>query len=176
MIALYLLTNYSKESNYDSEKKGCSIDIKNENKIYKSIYNLRFQEEKKYENLGYYHPSDIFVFQNEINLAKSHGIYGFAFYYFWNYEKTFIDKPLELFLNYKNIDFHFLLIFAYNNSSFSRNLDKNKTKTLINEGEYFNNWEIKFIKDIKKFMIDKRYIRINFYIIKIKLDCFFEMG
>ena len=162
ILALYLPANYCYENSNVSENRYSTSNIKKEIKIYQRHDKSRISGKNKFGNLGYYKLSDIFMFQNQINLAKSHGIYGFAIYYYWNYKKILLEKPLELFLKNKNIDFHFLLIFENKISNFTRKVDEGKKKSLINaEENNNNNWAIKFIKDIKKFMIDKRYIRIN---------------
>ena len=49
------------------------------------------------------------VIKKRIELAKSHGIYGFGIYYYWFSGKRLLEKPLDLFLNNKDIDFKFLL-------------------------------------------------------------------
>ena len=49
--------------------------------------------------------------EEDINFAKSHGIYGFAFYYiFINENNSYIDN-LKIILNNKYLKIHFLLIF-----------------------------------------------------------------
>ena len=63
--------------------------------------------------LGYYYLNNSDVLMKQIQLAKSHGIYGFAIYYYWFSGKTLLEKPLNLFLLNKNINFHFLLIFYF---------------------------------------------------------------
>ena len=130
---LSFITNISKNYLYKYHEN-CSLDI--------------IKEENKFEK-----------FQNVINLAKSHGIYGFAIYYQWFDEKKFIDKNLELFLNSKNVDFKFMLILENKNLNFIKNLEKRQNADI---NEILNNDSLKeFINDIKKFMIDERYIKIN---------------
>ena len=58
----------------------------------------------------------------------------------------------------KNINFHFLLIWA--NENWSRRWDGSNSDILIKQ-EYKPNDPINFIKDIKKYVNDKRYIRID---------------
>ena len=98
------------------------------------------------------------VIQKQINLAKSHGIYGFGIYYYWFSGKRLLESPLDLFLNNKNLDFKFLLIWA--NENWTRRWNGLNKKILIKQ-EYNDNDPINFIIDIKKYLIDKRYIKIN---------------
>ena len=108
---------------------------------------------KYYENYSL----DIEKFQNMINLAKSHGIYGFAIYYQCLFENKILEKNLKLFLNNRKVDFKFMLIL--DNKNFIESLKKNQ-KADINK--IFNNdLFTEFINDIKEYMIDEKYIRIN---------------
>ena len=88
------------------------------------------------------------IIQKQVKLAKSHGIYGFAIYYYWSIDKIFFEKPLKIILENKNIDFPFFLVWKNknysNNNIFNMTLESNK-----------------FIDDIKLYIIDVRYIKIN---------------
>ena len=52
-----------------------------------------------YGYLGYYDLSDLKTIEKQINLAKSHGIYGFGIYYYWFSGKQLLEKPINLFIN-----------------------------------------------------------------------------
>ena len=108
--------------------------------------------------MRYYELINFEVIQKQINLAKSHGIYGFGIYYYWFSGKRLLESPLDLFLNNKNLDFKFLLIWA--NENWTRRWNGLNKKILIKQ-EYNYNDPINFIIDIKKYLIDKRYIKIN---------------
>ena len=92
--------------------------------------------------------TNIEKFNNDINLAKSHGIYGFFFYYYFEPEKELFNEPLDIIIDNKNIDINFLLIYKYEN--------KNK----LNNHQLLNNHS-KFILNIKKYLNDERYINID---------------
>ena len=62
----------------------------------------------KFGYLGYYDLTDINSIKIQIKLAKSHGIYGFGIYYYWFSGKQLLEKPINLFIKYADIDFHFL--------------------------------------------------------------------
>ena len=108
--------------------------------------------------LGYYDLTDLEVIKKQVDLAKSHGIYGFGIYYYWFSGKRLLEKPLDLFLNNKDIDFKFLLIWA--NEDWTRRWNGYEGKILIKQ-EYKKSDPYDFIKDIKKYIIDERYIKIN---------------
>ena len=93
------------------------------------------------------------VVNKQIKLAKSHGIYGFAIYYYWFSGKTIFDKPLNVI--YKNENkFHYMLIWK------NEKVINENNETILEE-KYEKNDSEKFIKDIKKYLIDKLYIRTN---------------
>ena len=96
--------------------------------------------------------------KKQIELAKSHGIYGFGIYYYWFSGKTLLEKPLLILLKNKDIDFNFLLIWA--NENWTKKWD-GKDKDILIKQEYRKDDPENFIKDIKKYLIDRRYIKIN---------------
>ena len=102
--------------------------------------------------------TDLEVIKKQVELAKSHGIYGFGIYYYWFSGKRLLEKPLDLFLNNKDIDFKFLLIWA--NEDWTRRWNGYEGKILIKQ-EYKKSDPYDFIKDIKKYIIDEKYIKIN---------------
>ena len=108
--------------------------------------------------LGYYELTNIDVLIKQIKLAKSHGIYGFGIYYYWFSGKILLDKPLNLLLMNKDIHFHFLLIWA--NENWTRRWD-GRDKDILIKQEYKKEDPEKFINDIKKYLIDKRYIKFD---------------
>ena len=56
------------------------------------------------EYLGYYDCRDEEMVSKQVELAKSHGIYGFGIFYYWFSGKRFLDKTADLFLE---LIFHF---------------------------------------------------------------------
>ena len=112
----------------------------------------------KINYLDYYNLTNISVIKKQVELAKSHGIYGFAIYYYWFSGKKLLEKPLEIYLNDKSINFHFLLIWA--NENWTRKWDGRDKEVLIKQ-EYRDKDPELFINDIKKYIIDYRYIKIK---------------
>jgi len=108
--------------------------------------------------LGYYDLSEIKTIENQIRLAKSHGIYGFGIYYYWFSGKKVLQKPINIFLKHSYIEFHFLLIWA--NENWTKRWNGGDKEILIKQ-EYNSNDPENFIRDIKKYIIDKRYIKID---------------
>ena len=113
-------------------------------------------DEKGY--LGYYYLTNADIIKKQVKLAKSHGIYGFGIYYYWFSGKKLLEKPLDIYLENKDINFPFLLIWA--NENWSRKWNGGDQSILIKQ-EYKENDPEDFIKDIKKYLVDQRYIKIN---------------
>ena len=86
------------------------------------------------------------VILKQVNLARNHGIYGFAINYIFNYTEKIYDNILNIFLNINKINFPFLI--NWKNDNFI--LINNRSKELVN-----------FIKTIKKYLISEIYIKIN---------------
>ena len=92
--------------------------------------------------------SNIETIYNYINLAKSHGIYGFCIYYYCEPQKEIFNNPLDIIIDNKDLDINFFI--TWNN-------DKNLTDKnilLINE-------QLKFLFNLKKYINDERYIKIE---------------
>ena len=81
--------------------------------------------------------------KKNINLAKSHGIYGFAFYFSF-FDKNISYNPLDIIIKNKNIKINFCLIL----------------KDQIKSDKIFFNLSNLF-EYIKKYIEDERYIKFN---------------
>ena len=93
------------------------------------------------------------LIKKQIKLAISHGIYGFGIYYYWLSGNIILNKALNII--YKStIKFHFMLIWK------NEILTNDNNNILLKEKYEKNNPE-RFIEDIKKYLLDGRYIRIN---------------
>lgn len=109
-------------------------------------------------DVGFYDLTHDDVMYRQIELAKNYGIGGFAFYYYWFSGKKLMDKPLNNFLNNKELDFPFCIHWA--NESWSKSWDGSGKELLIKQE--FNRADFKpFAEDLFRYFKDKRYIRIN---------------
>ncbi|MFO7673904.1 MAG: glycoside hydrolase family 99-like domain-containing protein [Lutibacter sp.] len=96
--------------------------------------------------------------EQQISMAKSFGIYGFCFYYYWFGEKTLLEKPLKIFLENKHLDINFCLCWA--NENWTRRWDGQESDILIAQ-KHSDQDDYAFIENISKYLNDQRYIRIN---------------
>ena len=158
-IAFFLPQFHSIKENDKWWGKGFTewTNVKKSRPLFEGHYQPRIPIEKK-KYLGYYKLTNPKILKKQVELAKSHGIYGFGFYYYWFSGKTLLEKPLLIFLKNKDIIFKFLLIWA--NENWTRTWD-GKEKSILIKQRYNKNDPSKFIKDIKKYIIDKRYIKID---------------
>ena len=104
-------------------------------------FNQYFKKISKIENSSI---DEIII--KQVDLAKNHGIYGFAINYIFGYKDKIYENVLNIFLNNKIINFPFLL--NWKNENFK--LIKNLNVELSN-----------FMKNIKKYLVSKHYININ---------------
>ena len=92
------------------------------------------------------------IIKKQIELAKSHGLYGFAINYNGNYDKYEMDSLLDIFNN-NEIHFHFFLILEDDNF--------NKLIENINNQEFKEEYFETIVNNIKKFIMFPNYIKIN---------------
>ncbi|UWZ78167.1 glycoside hydrolase family 99-like domain-containing protein [Geoalkalibacter halelectricus] len=98
------------------------------------------------------------ILPRQAALAKSYGLSGFCFYFYWFGGKTLLEHPIELFLENKDIDFEFCLCWA--NENWTKTWDGLERDILIAQNHSPED-DIDFIAHIKKYLSDPRYVRIE---------------
>jgi lipopolysaccharide biosynthesis protein len=109
-------------------------------------------------DLGFY---DLRIEENieeQIRLAKSHGIYGLCLYYYWFSGEKLLEKPVESIMKHKEWDFNFMICWA--NENWTKRWDGYDNDIIIAQ-KYLEDDAINFIKDVEHILLDPRYIRYN---------------
>jgi GT2 family glycosyltransferase len=108
--------------------------------------------------LGYYDLSDGDVLQRQADLARSHGIFGFCFYYYWFAGKVLLDLPIRRMVETGQPDFPFCLCWA--NENWTRRWDGRDGHVLIAQ-DHTPEDDLGFIKRIEPILLRKNYIRVE---------------
>lgn len=96
--------------------------------------------------------------RRQIELAKMYGVYGFSFYYYWFDGERLLEKPLEMFLENKDLDFPFSICWA--NENWTKRYDGTNADVLMEQKNSVDSY-CDVIKDIGRFLSDSRYITID---------------
>lgn len=108
--------------------------------------------------LGFYDLRVPEVMEQQVKLAKEHGISGFCYYYYWFDGRRLLEKPLEMMLSSKRIDMPFCLCWA--NENWTRRWDGSDDEVIVSQNVSPESWP-RFIDALMPYMEDERYIRIN---------------
>lgn len=98
------------------------------------------------------------VQQQQIDLARNYGIYGFCYHFYWFDGKRLLEKPLNNILQDKSLNFPFCICWA--NENWTRRWDGLENEVLMKQS-YSKGYALEFIKDIEHMLKDSRYIRVN---------------
>lgn len=109
-------------------------------------------------DLGFYDLSDGEVLRRQSDLARSSGIDGFCFYYYWFDGTRVLEKPLELLLADTSINMPFCLIWA--NENWTRTWDGAESDIILQQS-YNEENDASLVRDWARHMNDARYIKLN---------------
>ncbi len=111
-------------------------------------------------NDNYYDQSHIETLRWQIDLAKSHGVYGFCHYHYWFDGKQLLETPTNLMLANKDLDMPFCLSWA--NETWSKRWDGRDHHILIKQTHppVKERWKLHFDYLIKAWS-DDRAIKVE---------------
>lgn len=127
----------------------------------KQFFSWQYQPRKPYKD-NYYDLDKGFkeTMSWQIQIAKEHGVEGFCFYHYWfENGKKLMEKPIENFLNDKNLNMPFCLSWA--NEPWTRAWD-GKSKQILMPQAYGDKEEwIQHFEYLLDFFRDDRYIKVD---------------
>ncbi|MCQ2796662.1 MAG: glycoside hydrolase family 99-like domain-containing protein [Bacilli bacterium] len=117
-----------------------------------------YQPRAPHKDIGYYCLKNVSTLKQQAEMLRKHNINGLIFYYYWFSGKELMETPLNLLLKNPEINLNFCLCWA--NENWTRAWDGENKKILIKQ-EYNIIDAVNFIRQISKYLKDKRYIKIN---------------
>ncbi|MBK7334273.1 MAG: glycoside hydrolase family 99-like domain-containing protein [Betaproteobacteria bacterium] len=108
--------------------------------------------------LGYYDLTDPRVADAQAALARSHGVHGFCYYYYWFNGKRLLERPLEEMVARGTPDFPFCVCWA--NENWTRRWDGLDSDVLM-EQRYDLDDSVHLFDEFARLFRDPRYIRVG---------------
>ncbi|MFA5114051.1 MAG: glycoside hydrolase family 99-like domain-containing protein [Candidatus Margulisiibacteriota bacterium] len=108
--------------------------------------------------LGYYDLRSAQVRENQAQLAREYGIYGFCYYHYWTMGKMMLALPLREMLASGKPDFPFCL--CWGNHNWTRRWDGLEEEMLLKQ-EYSPADDLNHINYLLPIFADRRYIRVD---------------
>lgn len=109
-------------------------------------------------DLGFYNLLNVDTFKRQIELANLYGVYGFCFDWYWFSGKRTMEKPVDLFLNHKELDIHFCINWCTENWTA---LWDGEDQSMIFEQKLERGDDEKIFADLLPLFADERYIKID---------------
>ncbi len=123
-----------------------------------SLFPGHYQPREPHQDIGYYDLADVEVLKKQADLAKRHGIRGFAFYHYWFHGRRLLGKPVDMLLANPDIDIEFCVCWA--NETWSKRWDGKDHHILVQQKHSAQD-DIRFIEFLAPYFRDRRYVRVN---------------
>ncbi len=110
-------------------------------------------------NDNYYDLSDVSVQKWQVDLAKKYGVYGFCMYHYWFNGHLLLEKPINQYLQHKELDLPFC--FSWANEYWTNGWVSSENKILMSHD---NNDESDWVDHFNYFLPffkDDRYIKLD---------------
>jgi lipopolysaccharide biosynthesis protein len=108
-------------------------------------------------DMGFYDLRLDLIREQQVDLAREHGVSGFMYYYYWFAGKRMLSLPIER-LAAGDGDFPFCIMWA--NENWTRRWDGRSDDVLI--GQNYDKVPAEaFIDDILPFLLDDRYVKVD---------------
>ena len=156
LIAMYLPQFHEIPENNDAWGKGFTewVNVKKAKPLF-----LGHKQPRVPLHDNYYDLLESGVMERQIDLAKRSGLYGFCFYHYWFGGRMVLEKPVEMFLNNKNIDFHYC--FSWANEPWTKTwhgAGGNKEILIPQTYGGEEEWEAHY-NYFRPYFLDKRYVK-----------------
>ena len=109
-------------------------------------------------DLGHYRLEGAGMLRQQASMARSAGLHGFVFYFYWFDGRRMLDGPLEALLADRSIDLPFCLMWA--NENWTRRWDGSEHEVLLAQ-DYRRADEAALVATFVRHFADPRYIRLQ---------------
>lgn len=116
------------------------------------------QQPRVPRDLGFYTLDNPEILRRQVEMAKAAGLEGFIFYTYWFNRHRLLEKPLEIFMADKSLNFSFCAMWA--NENWTRRWDGMENQVLIAQ-EYLESDDAALVESFAQMFADARYIRID---------------
>lgn len=106
--------------------------------------------------LGFYDLRVDDVMERQIEMAKSHGIYAFNFYYYWFDGEKVLDMPINKFMAHKEWNFNFCITWI--DANWTKRWGDGAANQVIFEHKNNQDTPLRFIKEVESILLDDRYV------------------
>ncbi len=114
-------------------------------------------------NNNYYDLSDVDTLRWQCQIAREHGIYGFAIYHYWFNGHLLLEKPMEILRDHQDIDINYCISWANHDWNDSWKATAGNVRTLISHDfDDEDDWVAHF-NYMLSFFKDPRYMKEDGY-------------